>query len=36
MIQTQENSEKLQFGPHLGPLDPNSGLQILFSEIWLR
>ena len=30
MIQTQENREKLHFNPHLGPLDPNSGRQILF------
>ena len=25
MIQTQENSEKLHFGPDLGQLDPNLG-----------
>ena len=36
MIQTQGNGEKLHFNPYLGPLDPNSGRQILFSDIWLR
>ena len=35
MIQTQENGKKPHFGPNLGPLDPNSGRQILFSKIWL-
>ena len=27
MIQTQENSKKLHFGPNLGPLVPNLGRQ---------
>ena len=33
MIQTQENSEKPQFGPNLGSLDPNSGRQNFISKI---
>ena len=32
MIQTQENGEKPHFGPDLGPLGPNSGLQIILQE----
>ena len=30
MIQTQKNCEKPNFGPDLGPLDPNSGREIFF------
>ena len=36
MIQTQENGKKLDFGPNLGLLDPNSGDQFCFSKIWLH
>ena len=32
----QENGEKPHFGHNLGPLGPNSGRQIFFSNIWLR
>ena len=28
MIKAQENCEQPHFGPHLGPLGPNSGHQI--------
>ena len=30
MIQTQEDGEKSQFGPDLGPLGPNSSHQYFF------
>ena len=36
IIQTQKNDKKLHFGPDLGPLDPNSGNQIFFTNIWVR
>ena len=38
MIYTQENGEKPNFWPNLGPLGPNSGRQFFFffSKIWLR
>ena len=32
MIQTQENGEKPHFGPDLGSLNPNSGLQFFFKN----
>ena len=35
MIQTQENGEKLHFGPDLGLLDPNSGSQFFFKILAL-
>ena len=35
MNQTWENCEKPHFGPNVGPLDPNSGHQIIFPKIWL-
>ena len=35
MIQAQENGEKLHFGPHLGPLGPNSGCHFFPQKIWL-
>ena len=35
MIQTQENGEKLYFGPGFGPLDESSGHQRFFFQIWL-
>ena len=36
MAETQKNSEKPNFGPDLGPLDPNSAQDTFFSKIWLR
>ena len=33
MTQTQENSKKTHFGPDLGPLDPNSGLQFFSKDL---
>ena len=36
MIQTQENGEKLHFGPDLGPLGPNSYLQFHFIHLVVR
>ena len=32
MIQIQANGEKPDFGPDLGPLNPNSGFQFFFSK----
>ena len=36
IIQTQENGEKPNFGPDLGPLDPNSDCQKFCSKIWFH
>ena len=36
MNQTWENSKKTNFGPDLGPFDPNLKHQFLFSKTWLR
>ena len=36
MVQTQENGEKLHFGPDSNPLSPYSGCQLLFLKIGLR
>ena len=33
MIQIQANGEKPDFGPDLGPLNPNSGFQFFFQKI---
>ena len=35
MIQTQGNGKKTHFAPDLGPLNPNSHHQNIFSKIWL-
>ena len=34
--QTWENDKKPSFGPNFGPFGTNSGLQNIFSKIWLR
>ena len=33
MIQTQENGEKSQFGPDMGPLDPKSDCNFFFKNL---
>ena len=33
IIKSQENDEKPHFGPDLGPLDPNTGRQIVFKKM---
>ena len=33
IIVTQENDEKLHFGPDLGPLGPNSGHHFFFKNL---